>query len=243
MRWITNPGRTAGLIYLLLVLAAPLRLIVIPSKLFVTGDAARTAANILSHEFLFRLGIVADVFCAVVLIFLTIAFYDLFRGVSKKLAVMVVLFGGVLPAAIDFFNVMNDAATLLLLKGAPFLSVFTEAQRYALGMLFMRMHTHEVFAAETLWGLWLLPLAALVYKADFFPRFARIGLGIWLTLNGFSYIAQSFVDLLLPRYQGLAEIVGFPLQLGEVALVLWLVIMGSTHVTAPAKSSQSSLSP
>ena len=48
-----NPGRVAGFLYLLL-LAAPLRLIYIPSKLFVHGNATATANNIAAHETLFR---------------------------------------------------------------------------------------------------------------------------------------------------------------------------------------------
>ena len=37
-----NPGRVAGFLYLLLVVFAPVRLIYIPSKLFVRGNAAAT---------------------------------------------------------------------------------------------------------------------------------------------------------------------------------------------------------
>jgi hypothetical protein len=42
-----NPGRVAGIWYLLLVLAGPLRLIYIPTKLFVHGDARRQLATLL----------------------------------------------------------------------------------------------------------------------------------------------------------------------------------------------------
>ena len=69
-----NPGRVAGLWYLLLVFIGPLRLIYIPSKLLVHGDAAATATNIAAHEWLFRLGIVADLTGAIVLVMLTLAF-------------------------------------------------------------------------------------------------------------------------------------------------------------------------
>jgi Domain of unknown function (DUF4386) len=51
-----NPGRVAGFLYLLLVVAAPLRLIYIPGKLFMDSDATATANNIAAHELLFRLG-------------------------------------------------------------------------------------------------------------------------------------------------------------------------------------------
>src|SRR5207245_269996 len=40
MNAVRNPGRVAGLWYLLLVLGGPLRLIYIPNKLFVHGDAS-----------------------------------------------------------------------------------------------------------------------------------------------------------------------------------------------------------
>ena len=53
MNSTNNPGRVAGFLYLLL-LAAPLRLIYIPSKLFVHGNATATANNIAAHETLFR---------------------------------------------------------------------------------------------------------------------------------------------------------------------------------------------
>jgi hypothetical protein len=78
-----NPGRVAGLRYLLLVLAGPLRLMYIPGRPFVHGSAAATASNIAAHEWLFRFGIVSDLFCAVILIFLTLALYRLFQGVDQ----------------------------------------------------------------------------------------------------------------------------------------------------------------
>ncbi len=41
MKAARNPGRVAGFWYLLVILAGPLRLIYIPNKLFVEGDAAQ----------------------------------------------------------------------------------------------------------------------------------------------------------------------------------------------------------
>jgi len=217
-----NPGRVAGILYLLL-LAAPLRLIYIPTKLFVTGNATATANNIAAHQTLFRMGIVADLFCGVVLIFLVLAFYRLFKGVDSYLAVLVVILGGVLPAAIDFFNVLNDAAALILVRGADFLSVFDKPQRDALAMLFLRLHHQEVVAAEVFWGLWLFPLGLLVYKSRFLPRF----IGVWLIINCFAYLVLSFIGIFVPHYEATVSNYAFPAQLGELALMLWLVIKGA----------------
>jgi|SRR6185369_5927497 Domain of unknown function (DUF4386) len=218
-----NPGRVAGFLYLILVVFAPYRLIYIPSKLFVHGNATTTASNIAAHEFLFRLGILSDLLCGTVLIFLVLALYRLLKRVDQNLAVLMVILGGMLPATIDFLNVLNDAAALLLVRGADFLSVFEKPQRDALAMLFLRLHHQEVLAAEILWGLWLFPLAILVYRSRFLPRF----LGVWLIINGFAYLTISFTGLLVPQYEGMVSDYAFPALLGEIAIMLWLVFKGA----------------
>ena len=218
-----NPGRVAGLWYLLLVVIGPLRLIYIPSKLFVHGNAAATANNIAAHERLFRLGIAADLIGAVVLIFLTLAFYRLFKGVDQYLAVLVVILGGVMPALIYFVGVVDDFGALTVVRGADFLSVFDKPQRDALALLFLRLRDHQNTAAEILWGLWLLPLAVLVYRSRFMPRF----LGVWLAINGFAYVVLSFTGILLPQYQNKVFLYAQPAFFAEIALMLWLVIKGA----------------
>ena len=225
-------ARIAGFLYLLLAIVAPFRLIYIPSTLFVPGNASATASNIAAHEMLFRLGIVGDLFCGTIIIFVTLALYRLFKEVDQNLAVLMVILGGVMPAAIDFFSVLNDAAALILVRGADFLSVFDKPQRDALAMLFLRMHDQEVLAAQIFWGLWLFPLAILVYRSRFLPRF----LGVWLILNGFGYLAISLTGLLLPHYGKAVGNIAFPALTGEVAFVLWLLIKGAKEqgVNAPA---------
>jgi hypothetical protein len=218
-----NPGRVAGLWYLLLTVIGPLRLIYIPNKLFVDGNATATADNIAAHEWLFRFGMVGDLVCAVILIFLVLAFYRLFKGVDQNLAVLVVIFGGVMPAVIYFVNAVSDAGALTMVRGADFLSVFDKPQRDALAMLFLRLHDEQNTAAEILWGVWLFPLAILVYRSRFLPRF----LGVWLTINGFAYVIMSFTGLLLPQYQDKMFTISQPALLGELVLMLWLVIKGA----------------
>jgi len=231
-----NPGRVAGFWYLLLVLGGPIRLIYIPNKLFVHGNAAATASNIAAHEWLFRFGIVSDLFCAVILIFLTLAFYRLFKGVDQNLAVLVVILGGVMPALIDFVSVVSDAAALMLVRGADFLSAFDKPQRDALAMLFLRLRDHQNTAAEILWGLWLFPLAILTYRSRFLPRF----LGVWLTINGFAYVLLSLTGELLPQYQNKLFILSQPALFGELAIMLWLVIKGAKPPVPAAEASSSS---
>src|SRR5947209_17446271 len=227
-----NPGRVAGYWYLLLVLLGPLRLIYIPNKLFVQGNAAATASNIAAHQWLFRGGMVSGLLGAVVLIFLVLAFYRLFKGVDQQLAVLLVIVGGVMPALINFVNVVSDAGALMVARGggggggvggADFLSVFDKPQRDALVMLFLRLHHHQIVAAEILWGLWLFPMGALVYKSRFLPRF----IGVWLIVNGVAYVVLSFTGLFFPDYQDKDFTFFQPALFGELAIMLWLVIKGA----------------
>jgi hypothetical protein len=58
------------------------------SRLVVDSDAAATAHNILAHERLYRWGFVGDVISCVAFIIYTLLLYDLFRPVSRRLALL-----------------------------------------------------------------------------------------------------------------------------------------------------------
>lgn len=229
MSSVRNPGRVAGLWYLLLVFLGPPRLIYIPGKLFVEGDAAATAANIAAHPWLFRFGVVTELLGAVTLIFVVLAFYRLFKGVDQQLAVLLVITGGVMPALLNFVNAATDAAALTVAQGPDFLSVFSPPQRDALVSLFLRLFDHQITAAEILWGLWLFPLGALAYKSRFLPRF----IGVWLFINGAAYVLLSLTGILLPAYQDKVFLFSQPALFGEVAIMLWLLIMGANPSSSP----------
>lgn len=131
-----------------------------------------------------------------------------------------------MPALLYFVGAENYLGTLMVVRGAGFLSAFTKPQQDALAMLSLKLHDLQITAAETLWGVWLLPLAVLVYRSRFLPRF----LGIWLGLGGFAYLTVSFVGVLWPQYQGKVFMICQPATFAEIALTLWLVIKGSAAV-------------
>lgn len=216
-------ARQAGMLYLLTAILAPISLIYIPGKLIVPGNATATADNILAHEMLFRLGIVIDLFSGILWIVIILALYRLLKTVNQHYAVLIVILGGVMVTIINFLVTLNNAAALILVRGADFLSVFDKPQRDALAMLFLRIHGQGILAAEIFWGLWLFPLAVLVYRSRFLPRF----LGVWLAINGFAYLAMSFTGFLLPQYGKMVGNITTPALFGELALMLWLVIKGA----------------
>lgn len=222
MTTLDKRARIAGFAYLLCVLIAPFRLVYIPSVLF-TGEPATWIGNIASQETLFQLGIFSDLLVAVIQLAFVLALYQLLEGVNRKQAGLMVILGGVMVPVIYFINVMNDAATLLLVRGTDFLSVFDETQRHALATLFLKMHGQVTSAAMLYWGLWLLPLALLVLRSGFLPRL----LGYGLMLNGLAYVAQCVAWALLPAWEDAISSIAVPFQFVEVLFMLWLLVMGA----------------
>ncbi|HKA57561.1 MAG TPA: DUF4386 domain-containing protein [Gemmatimonadales bacterium] len=218
-----NPGRVVGLWYLSLVLIGPLTLLYIPNKLFVHGDAAATAANIAAHQGLFKTGMLADLVGSMLLIFIVFAFYRLFKDVDQQLAVWLVITGGIMPATLMLVNFVNSAGALMVAQNPGFLSAFDKPQHDALVMLFVQLHEHQITAAEILWGVWLFPMGLLTYRSGFLPRF----IGVWLLINGATYVLLSVSRLMIPDVAGRLFNYAQPALFGELAIMLWLVVRGA----------------
>jgi len=228
MRSARNQGRYAGVLYLLGSLPAFFALLYVPSKLIVHGDAQATAHNIAASETLFRLGIAADLVSQALFIFVVLALYDLLKDVDRRYALhMVVLLLVAIPIA--FLNEVNAIAALVMVHGTNFLSVFDEAQRNALAMMFLNLRGHGFDIAGIFWGLWLFPLGWLVYRSGFLPRI----LGVLLILACFAYLANSFTALVMPQYEASVARWMNPLQLAEMVFMLWLLIRGAVPKTSP----------
>ena len=204
----------------------------VPEKLIVHGNATATANNIAASETLFRLGIAGQLVGQAGFIFVALALYDLLKGINRRHAsLMVILIGVSIPIAI--LNEVNSFAALVLVRGGDFLSVFDEPQRDALAMLFLNLHGRGLVVAEIFWGLWLFPLALLVYRSRFLPRL----LGVWLGLAGFAWVILSLTGILAPQYQGKVDRYCQPAFFGEIAFMLWLLIMGARPQASGSASS------
>src|SRR5215471_4770132 len=227
MHPIKKTARVAGVIYLSMVITGPFSLIYVPGKLIVPGNATATAANVLAHDRMFRLAVVAGLFGQVIFICLAIVLYRLLSDVSKNWARLMV--GLVLvSAAVGFVDELNNLGARILFRGGEFLSVFDKAQLDALGMLFIRLHGQGIVIAEILWGLWLFPFGLLVYRSGFLPRW----IGVWLMINCFGYLILFITALFFPDYNDKAFLYLQPVLFGELAIMLYLLIKGAK--VAPA---------
>ena len=232
MSFTKNPGRFAGLLYVLTSIVGFFAMGYVPSNVIVHGNAAATANNIAASETLFRLGIAGELIGQAGFIFVALALYDLLKGVNRRHAsLMVILIVVSIPIA--FLNELNSIAALVLVRGADFLSIFEKPQRDALAMLFLNLHYYGFVVAEIFWGLWLFPLALLVYRSRFLPRF----LGVWLAIAGFAWVILSLTGVLLPQYQDKVDTYSQPAFFGEIALMFWLLIKGARPPAPDAAAS------
>ncbi|MFN7941072.1 MAG: DUF4386 domain-containing protein [Thermoanaerobaculia bacterium] len=235
MHPLKKTAHVAGLLYLLVVIAGPIVLIYVPGKIYVAGDAAATVGNILAHESLYRFNIFLGLVSELLFLAVVLTLYQLLKGVQREVAAVMVLLI-LLDVPLALLGSANEVATLAFARGADFLSVFDQPQRDALATLLIQIDREGVLVSEMFWGLWLLPLAWLIYRSGFLPRF----LAVWLALNGLAYVAISSTGILLPQYLHRVSQLATPLLFGEMALMLWLLIVGARvprpAVPAPAAS-------
>jgi hypothetical protein len=222
MNSLKKQSRIAALLYIVNALPAPFALLYVPSVLIVRGDAAATASNIRDSEALLRLGMAGELFSATVVIFAMFAFYHLFKAVSQRhaMAMMILM---LISVPISYLNVLNDLAALTLARGPAFLSaVFDKAQLDALVLFFLRLHNQGFILAQIFWGLWLFPFGIAVMRSGFIPRFV----GIATIIAGCGYVISSLVSLFLPASaQGIGNL-AMILGAGELAF-FWLLIWGA----------------
>ncbi|HYV92589.1 MAG TPA: DUF4386 domain-containing protein [Chitinophagales bacterium] len=217
---LKKTAHLTGALYFILAILGIYNLEYLPSQIVVHGDAAATCRNILSHEFLFRLGIATSVISNILYTILALMFYRLFKNVDKAWSVLLVIFV-LVQVPISFILETFDITALLLLKGEVLKSLDAQkTQEYA--TLFRKLSGNGIRLMEIFWGLWLLPMGILIYRSRFIPRI----IGVLVLLTAFAYTAESIIFILSPDS---LEVLGkfiFPLFLGELSIIFWLLIKG-----------------
>jgi hypothetical protein len=214
-------ARTAGALYLIVIVVASFAEFFVHGQLAVGRDAAATAANILAREPLYRLG------GAAVLIYLAcdtavaLILYDLFKPVSRSLALLAAFFR-LLMVAILGVNLLNHFAPLILLRGAH-LTAFTTAQLQALALVSLRLYAQGFNISLVFFGFHCLLIGSLIFRSTFLPRI----IGVLMAIAGVCYLANSFASFLAPEFAARLFRDILPLGLpGELSLTLWLLVVG-----------------
>jgi hypothetical protein len=216
-------ARIAGALYLVNIVLGAFAIGVVPAIIVVGPDAAATLHNIRAHELLYRSGLAAHVVVTVTNVPLALIFYDLFKVVNRRLALLDAFFI-LVATAIEASGLLHQFAPLVLLGSGPSAGALPAAQLQALAyapgsaLSGIDYSIHTVF-----FGLDILCAAYLVLRSTFLPR----TIGVLLAIDGLAYLLYSFAEFLAPGFAAhLVPWIQLPALLGEGSLCLWLLVVG-----------------
>ncbi|PYX00847.1 MAG: DUF4386 domain-containing protein [Acidobacteria bacterium] len=167
-------ARITGAFYLLTMLTGIFAQGFVSDRLVVSGDAAATATNILTHKSLFQLGFTIYLIEMACQIAMTVLFYYLLKPAGRIVSLLAASLG-LTGCIIKTFSRVFYIAPLFVLGGAHYLNVFSLEQLQAVALLFLRVNEQGAGMALAFFGFYALLTGYLIIRSTFLPRI----LGWW----------------------------------------------------------------
>ncbi len=188
----------------------------IPGRLVESTDAAATAANILGHESLFRLGLALSVLAVAFNVARTVVSYVLFRPVGRTVALLMASLG-LVAIALQAGSVLFELPVLVVLKSGKDFGAFNVEQLQSLALVFLRWNGQASNLYLAFFGFCCMLTGYVIYKSTFLPRI----LGVLLAMAGVGYSTYLWPPLANSLYP-----YNLALGVGELPLGLWLLVFG-----------------
>lgn len=221
-------AQRAGLFFLMMVVFGLFAEIFFRQRIFVTGDAAATASNILSNIFLYRIGIVSDILMAMSYLFTALVLYKLLDSVNKNMAALMVLFAAA-GSILLLFNILGEVAPLYILTESDGQNAFNSSQLQSIAMIFYNLYMHGYMIGQIFFALWVLPLGVLIYQSGFIPKV----FGILFIIETFFALISVILHFLAPN--GTMEtMLLLPGTIAELSFMFWLLVRGVKNAKKPA---------
>jgi len=225
-------ARIAGVLYLLVGIFGGFAQGFMEPKMYVAGNAAATAGNVVANAGLVRIGVVADLFDATIFVFLALTLYVLLNQVHKGVAsAMVALV--VICAGVECLNSVFEFGGLRVATDSAYVAAFGAAGSNALVYLLLDLQHYGLLIAQIFFGLWLVPLGYLAYRSGWFAK----SLGVLLIVGAACYIADLLAQFLVPDFgQAIHGYITIPSAIAEISMVGYLLIVGvKTMKPAPER--------
>lgn len=213
-------ARLTGVAYLAMLPGGIVGFIAIRPRLIDANSAAGTLANLMQHETLARVGLVAALVVILAQALAALGFYALFRERHPVAAFGIAGFGLVNAAAVLAGTAASWTALLLADKAS--------AMSAAPADIVHALYQYEGAAWQiggVFFGLWLIPMGWSVLRSGYF----HLGnvLGWILIVGGVGYVVSAFVAVLPGAVDsGLDTILTLPATVGELWIMFALLIVG-----------------
>ena len=216
-------ARLAGVFYLFVGIFGGFAEGFVDPKVYVAGNAAATAGNVITNSGLVRMGVVAHLLDATFFVSVAMTLYILLKHVHKSAAramlILVALAAGVLS-----LNAVFQFEALRVAIDTSYATAFGTGGSNALVLILLDTQHYGTFIAQVFFGLWLVPLGYLAYKSRMFPK----ALGVVLIVAGACYIVDLLAAFLVPDLQGaIHSFAVIPAAIiAECSMVLYLLVIG-----------------
>lgn len=215
-------ARTAGALYLVVIICGFFAEAFVRGALIVPGDAAASAHRILASPTFWNVGVAANlivVLCAIPLLWIE---YHLLRPVNRQLMLLAVFFN-----LVSFSSETASKLFLLLvlpiLGDADYLKAFDQHQLQVLANIALKSHDVAFNIALVLFAFVCFVNGFLIFKSGYLPKLV----GVLMQLAGASYLIGCFAALCAPRFATeISPIIFLPALIGELSFCLWLLIKG-----------------
>jgi hypothetical protein len=213
-------ARIAGLFYLAIIVSALWGYLQVRSQLIIPGDMARTAANIVAHQQLYRMGFSAVVITVLCNPPMGVLLYELLKLVDSRIALLALVFI-LISTTIEAVNIFNYMSPLFTLTLPEYRAAFHPAELQALVRGANRLWSYGFSVSLAFFSVFCTLIGYLVIRSKFLPTV----LGGLMILAGAYHLSDSFITFLgLPDIPNIG-LLRLPL-VAEGAFALWLTVFG-----------------
>jgi len=215
-------ARIGGVLYLIIIVIGLFGETFVRDRLIVSGDAAATAANIMSHESLWRFHIAAEFFLLICAVSLLLIFVILLRPVGRDLILLAAFFN-LVAIVIEADITLHLIEALFPLGNAGYLKAFAPEQLYAMASLSLKSHGYGFSVSLLFFGCFCVIVGYMIFKSGYLPK----TIGVLMQIAGVCYLTDSFALILSPAVANrLFPAILVPAFIGETSLCLWLLVKG-----------------
>ncbi len=223
-------AKIACIIFPLSIIIVMVVNLAITAPLIIRSNPSETARNILSHEFLFRIGIAGNIFYSVCEVVFLVALFTIFKNVNCSLTIFAAIC--FLINSLSWLLIaLNQFTVIRLLNDVDFSHAFGTERLFAM----VRLHLigEDIYYVGLLfWALGCTVISCLLFKSQYIPK----------TLSAFGIISSvwcvvcTFIFYIFPNYANVVNLWWFdsPMVLFELVMSFWFLTKGIKTQPEPA---------